>query len=152
MPDLTFYRQKRYDGGIRTGVELDGLTLSRHFVSPRGERDPSLLWFVDLRCSGSGIPDDPAAAFDWLQEHAAVIREGFRRYSDKLEVGADVDRYPLEWTDFGEAIPGVEMKIACSAVRRVEAREIAVVIAEIGVRWQEFLDQLAIDQEVEGSR
>ena len=27
MPDLTFYRQKRVDGGVRTGIDLDGVTV-----------------------------------------------------------------------------------------------------------------------------
>ena len=52
MPNLTFYRQKRVDGGVRTGVELDGETVASLFEEGDPERDPALLWFVDLRCEG----------------------------------------------------------------------------------------------------
>ena len=59
MPKLVFYRQKRYDGAIRTGLELDDDPIAEHYEEGSGERDPALLWFVDLRCKGPGIPGDP---------------------------------------------------------------------------------------------
>jgi hypothetical protein len=152
MSDLVFYRQKRYDGGVRTGVEWEGMPLARHFDPPAGDRDPALLWFVDLRCSGPGIPNDPDAAFDWLGEQTSMIREGFRRFGEKLLVGADHDDDPLEWTDFGATPVGVALKLVCSATRRVDARDMSGVINDIGFHWSDYLNLLVHEQEAEGAR
>ena len=39
MPELTFYRQGRCDGGIRTGIELDERDDLRAFRGRRAEDD-----------------------------------------------------------------------------------------------------------------
>ena len=65
MPELTFFRQKRHDEGIRMGIELDGKsTLLVDFQPglPELEYDPmgsALLWYVDIRCRGKDLPRDP---------------------------------------------------------------------------------------------
>ena len=50
--ELSFYRQKRQDGGIRTAVTVDGDTVLHRFQPGEGASDPALLWYVDLRCAG----------------------------------------------------------------------------------------------------
>ena len=45
MPNLTFYRQARIDGGIRTGIELDEDTVFEYFEEGGSEPDP--------HCSGT---------------------------------------------------------------------------------------------------
>ena len=152
MAKLTFYRQKRLDGAIRTGVELDGDPIADRYEGGEGERNPILLWFVDLRCDGPGIPDDPDDAFQWLFDQAPVIRDGFARYAEVLGVGADMDLYALTWSDFSGVPEGVSMTIACSGTRRVDARELARIVAEIGDRWEEILRTLDLPQEVEDAR
>ena len=72
MPNLTFYRQARIDGGIRTGIELDEDAVFEHFEEGGPELDPTLLWYVDLRCQGPGLPDEPRKAREWLIDHADV--------------------------------------------------------------------------------
>jgi hypothetical protein len=152
VANLTFYRQKRYDDGVRMGVELNDWELAHYFEEGKGERDPSLLWYVDLRCDGSGIPDDPDDAAHWLAQHSPSIKEGFARFAEKLKVGADPDLYSLYWNEFPEVPEGVDMKIACSAVRRIEGREMSAILAETGKRWDEFLLMLDIPQSAEGVR
>jgi hypothetical protein len=152
MPKLVFYRQKRYDDAIRTGIELDDQTIAHRFEDVEGDRDPALLWYVDLRCSGPGIPDSPDAAAHWLVEHSEIIREGFERFAQKLSVGADTDDYSLTWDDFPKKPDGVEMKIACSAVRRIDARQMAQMLSDIGRRWDQLIDELEIIQEAEDLR
>ena len=44
------------------------------------------------------------------------------------------------------------MTIACSAVRRVDAREMARIVAEIGERWDEILQAFDLPQEAEDVR
>lgn len=152
MAKLIFYRQKRYDGGIRMGLDLNSEEIAHHFEEGRSERDPALLWYVDLRCEGPGIPDDPEAAADWLVDHAPSIREGFARFAEKLKIGADPDLYSLYWNEFPDVPEGVSMVIACSAARRVDGREMSSVLADIGARWNELLRMLDVPQSAEDIR
>jgi len=62
MPTITFYRQARRDGGIRTGIEIDQNTVLMRFDRGRKESDPALLWCVDVRCSGARLPREPETA------------------------------------------------------------------------------------------
>jgi hypothetical protein len=142
MSELTFYRQKRVDGGIRTGIDLDGASICEDFEPGEAERDPALRWYVDLRCSGDGLPGDADSAREWLLEHDAMIREGFSRYAEELAAGSDQDDYPLQWSGFQALPPKVRMSIACSAIRRVDARELNHVLLDIAEHWSERVGRL----------
>lgn len=145
MSRLVFYRQKRFDGSIRTGVELDDETIAHKFEEPVGDRDPVLLWYVDLRCEGSGVPSDPTAAVHWLLDQAKTIQQGFRRFAEKLRLGADIDLYSIRWNEFEGLPPATEMTIVCSASNRIAARGLAEILADLGDRWREILvDELDI--------
>src|SRR4051794_13461226 len=100
MGKLSFYRQARQDGGIRTAVELNEETVFHSFKKGAKEEDPALLWWVDLRCEGPGLPKDAAGARRWLITHAGLIKDGFGRLAEKLHAGLDVDIYPFQWGDF----------------------------------------------------
>jgi len=152
MAKLMFYRQKRYDGGIRMGVDLNGEEIAHHFEEGSAERDPALIWYADLRCEGPGLPNDPDDAMDWLLAHSPSIRVGFARFAEKLRVGADTDIYSLYWTEFPEVPEGVTMTIACSAARQVDGREMSSVLTEISERWDELLLELDIPESVEEIR
>jgi hypothetical protein len=152
MPKLIFYRQKRQDGAIRTGVELDDRTIAERYEEGEEEHDPALLWYVDLRCIGPGIPDDPSGAEHWLLRQSPIIHDGYARYAETLRVGADPDLYSLTWSDFVGVPEDVRMTIACSAIRRIDAREMSSILAEIGGRWDELMKELDIAQEVEEIR
>ncbi|HZW34920.1 MAG TPA: hypothetical protein VFF52_29625 [Isosphaeraceae bacterium] len=150
MAKLIFYRQKRYDGGVRTGLELDGDPIGERFEGGEGERDPALIWYVDLRCEGPGIPDDPDLAEQWLFDHAPIIRDGFLRLAERLRAGTDKDIYSLKWSDFPDAPEGVSMTIACSAVRRVDGREISAVLKDIASHWEDILQTIEVPEGAEG--
>jgi len=149
---LLFFRQKRFDGTIHTGLELDDEPIAHRYEGGSGERDPALLWYVDLRCEGPGIPDDPELSAHWLLEHGSSIRDGFAGFARKLEVGADPDLYSLTWGGFPEEPEGVTMTIACSAARRVEARELSRILGDIAGRWDELIRKLEIPQSAEDFR
>jgi hypothetical protein len=149
MSKLVFYRQKRYDGGMRTGVELDDDRVADWFDPGPDETDRALLWYIDLRCEGSGVPDAPEFALDWLLEHGPIIRDGFSRFGDHLRNGFDPDIYTVRWTDFTNVPPDVTMLIACSAIRRVDALEMGSHLLEIATNWDKIIETLKAAQQVE---
>ncbi len=144
---LAFYRQKRADGGIRTGIMIKGDTVLGRFEDGQDDYDPSLVWSVDLRCFGSGLPESGEEGRQWLLDHESIIREGFDRYSDDLCAGSDVTGpYLLEWSRFPRPVPGVELKIACGALRRIDALSLAGILAEISLHWRDLIEGLSAEQ------
>jgi hypothetical protein len=151
MSGLIFYRQKRFDGGIRTGVELGSVTILEHFEAGERERDPALLWYVDVRCEGSGLPTDTESARHWFIDTKNIVERELSRFADHLrQVGADPDEYPLEWTDFPEANEGVTWKISCSLIRRIDARGLAEILDDVRLHWSDRL-QAMIEEQIEYS-
>lgn len=148
MHELTFYRQGRYDGGIRSGIELDGkTTLLTDFQEGDTELhdDPlgsALLWYVDLRCRGADLPTEPEEARQWLVRHSAVIQDGLNRFADAAAAGAD-GSFPLQWRDFPQAPNGIDMEIVCSTVRRVTGHELGTILSETASHFQEYLSRLS---------
>lgn len=142
MAELTFYRQKRFDGGVRTGIDLDGAAIFEDFEPGAADRDPSLRWYVDLRCAGDGLPDDAESAREWLLDQEQTIRAGFRSFAAQLAAGADLDDYPLQWSGFSPLPPDVHMSIACSAIRRVDARELNQVLLDVADHWSDRIGRL----------
>ena len=147
LSGLTFYRQKRFDGGIRMGVELGHTTILERFEPGEGERDPSLLWYVDVRYDGPNLPTDIESIPQWLLSTRSIIEGGLARFADHLRlVGSDRDQYPLEWSDFPEANDGVTRKIACSAIRRIDARILAEILDDVRIHWSERIEAMIAEQ------
>jgi len=152
MAKLIFYRQERYDNGIRTGLELDGYPIAERFEEGDGQRDPALIWYVDLRCEGPRVPSEPELAEPWLLEHSPLFRDGFLRFGERLRAGADKDIYSLTWGDFPDAPEGVGVTLSCSAVRRVDGREMSSILREIGTHWEEIIQSLEVPEGAVDSR
>jgi hypothetical protein len=151
MAKLIFYRQKRYDNGIRTGLELDGNPIAERFEVGDGPRDPALIWYVDLCCEGPDVPDEPDLGEPWIIEHSPLVRDGFCRLAERLRAGADKDIYSLTWGDFPDAPEGVAITISCSAVRRVDGREMSNILREIGTRWEAIVQSLEVPEGAQDS-
>jgi hypothetical protein len=141
MAMLIFYRQVREDGGIRTGIELNGTTVFERFESGDDDYDPALVWYVDIRYEGTNLPQTAEEARDWLQRHGMYVRDGLPVLADKLRAGVDVGSYPLRWP-VPNVPEGVRMTVVCSALRRVPGLEIASVLNEIGSRWEDLIKDL----------
>ena len=142
MKTLNFYRQARVDGGRRTGVEIDGESVLERFERGNETEDSALVWFVDIRCSGANLPNGAEAAREWLLEKAPIIQAGVRDVANELEAGIDFCA-PISRT-IPNVAEGVTVEIWCSAIRRVQAREIAKALDEISSRWTEFLKKIEV--------
>jgi hypothetical protein len=142
MPKLTFYRQGRADGAIRTGIELDEDTIFETYEASGSEVDPTLLWYIDLRCKGPGIPSDPQEAKHWLLDSEAIIRAGFSRCANEFEAGRDVELYPIFWSKFHELPEGVEITIACATNRRIWALSVPKLLEDVAEHWRERIEHL----------
>ena len=129
MTKVTFFRQKRADGGVRTGISVDDDTVLWSFGGSRGDYDPALLWYVDVRCEGK-LPAAPEAARDWLLAHAGVIEAGLEELAERLQAGLDIEAWPV-LHPAKNSPKGVRITVACSAVRMPETRDIARVICGV---------------------
>lgn len=141
MRKLTFYRQQRVDQGIRTGVEMDGETVLHRFEYGKGESDPALLWFIEIRCRGPKLPQTVDGARQWLLTHKGLIQSGLEQLADDLATGMDVDALPLQRT-FPRAPPGTKMTLICSAGRRFQAIQIAGLLRKLAIDWEKHLRSL----------
>lgn len=144
---LTFYRQARVDGAVRTGLMLGEDSVLERFEEGSDDEDPILAWSVDLRCDGRDLPDTPEEARAWLLEHQDVIRAGFHDYAEELKAGSDpTGIYPLEWGRFRDVPDGVEMRIFCTALRRVDGLTLGRVVAGVGSDWHDLVTSLTPDR------
>ena len=142
MSKIGFYRQERLDGGVRTGIEINGEIALGRFESTGDDHDPALAWYVDVTCEGASLPDDPEPARQWLCTHSQVIRGGLKEMADTLRAGIDADSWPVK-RKLSKAPRNVRITIACSAVRRWAAREMARVLRDIADKWEDRLRGLA---------
>jgi len=145
MTKITFFANKRQDDGFRTGIDIDGETIWHHFVPGSEDADPALLWWVDVSCEGD-LPSDPDGVRQWMREHADLIRKYVNQAAGDIDpVGFDVELRPFR----REYLSGnVRIVVVASAVRRLEAREMGVVLQDLSNRWVELLQELEQPSEV----
>jgi hypothetical protein len=147
MTRLTFYKQRRRDGGVRSGIELDDeTTLLWNFRDPEPgtEDDPlgsALDWYIDLRCQGESLPLHPEAARAWFLENAPAFREAALALAQEMSAGWN-DFYPVRWGRFSRLPEGVTAELVCSAVRRVAERGLGRVIEEYAESLEQELRSL----------
>ena len=140
MSTITFFRQARQDGGIRTGIDIDRDTVLARFEAGDENADPALLWYVDVRLEGKKLPRTPEAARNLLIEKGPSIRSALLRTAEELAAGMDVSDWPLQRRATIGA--GVRVNIVCSAIRRVEAHQIADVLRDIAEHWDHRVSDL----------
>jgi hypothetical protein len=149
MSKLLIYRQKRLDGGVRTGVELNGEILAEELVAGSAERNPTLLWFVDVRGDGAGIPDDPDVLWEWLGRSSSIIKNGLESYAAGLAEGIDSDIHVVTKSDLASLPDDVYIAVACSALRRSDGRAMGRIVREFADEWDHILAHLEEHQGVE---
>jgi len=120
MAEVTFYHQQRVDGGRRSGVTVDGITILHGFLPGSEEYDPALEWYVDVTLVTNNPPTQ-ANALNWLTSHAADIRRALTETADCLSVGIDAHSMPAEFGSPGSEGP---IRVTVSALRRVVGRQV----------------------------
>jgi hypothetical protein len=144
MPKLTYYQQQRADGGVRTAIFTEHETLLHHFEEGSDDTDPTLLWFVELRCEGRRLPAEPEPARQWFLDHAELMRNGLKALAERLEVGMDAD-WPLLWP-MPAAPRGVRVTIAISVARRSVGLKAASILADVADHFEANLRKLRVPQ------
>lgn len=141
MSTLTFFKQTRADGGIRTGINVDGETLLHRFQRGSEQDDPVLQWYIDVRCEGDGLPDTPAGVKKWLLKRQPEITAALRELATELEVGVDPTFEPFRRAIHGVNSP-VTLTIVISATRMTSGRSIAAELKKLGNEWENHLRAL----------
>jgi hypothetical protein len=143
MNDMSWFRQKRVDGGIRTGIDVNDTYVFHRFENESDEPDPVLLWYVDVRCKGARLPKEPEEVRQWFLDHSEIIRNALSALAQELRAGMDVDIWPVQ-----RKIPGtprgVKMCIVCSTSLRIEALDIARVLTDIAKHWEDRIRNLPV--------
>lgn len=145
MSKLVFFRQARIDGGVRTGVDLGEISLLHDFEPGTDDEDPSLIWYVDIEFSGDDLPAHPDAARQWLLERAPQVSAALEQLSGELIAGIDFGAWPVR-RDVGNGFGGASAVISCSAVRRVDCREIADHLRAVASDWVAIISHLPVMQ------
>jgi hypothetical protein len=142
MDKLNFYRQKRRDGGVRTGIEFNNERMLELYEAGRPPLDSALLWFVDVRCSGKNLPSEPEMIRNWFLERDNIIQTALHQFSQDLIAGIDAD-WPMRKT----IVPtrhGIRMAIYCSATRRLTGTEISDILSSLAKAWPKVIRQLPV--------
>jgi hypothetical protein len=147
MAQLTFYQQQRADGGLRTGIDLDGQTLAECYVSGTEEADPALKWYIDLRYQGAELPTDADAARAWFQSREGECVSTLRQVAAELDTGLDHDALPYRKA-FSSDKPDVKLEVAASAQNRITALQVAEHFRNLAVNWRANLESLVENLQV----
>jgi len=139
MSKITFYRQAREDGDVRTGLSIDEDVVFDRYEG-RSRQDPVLRWFVDVRCEGK-LPTVADDAREWLLDHAGIIKSGLEEFGAKLNAGIDIESWPVLY-QLKRAPKGTRITLACSAVRSADARDIAVILGLVAAKFEEYVKRL----------
>jgi hypothetical protein len=76
-----------------------------------------------------------------------MIQQGIREFSDMLEAGLDYEEWPASYK-LRRLPRGIQIAVVCSAVRRLDARDIAVNLALVAQEFQRFVRALQLVQAV----
>jgi hypothetical protein len=137
---ITFFRQARRDGGIRTGVELDGDTLFSRFDEGASDDDPAIVWYVDVKFTGRTLPHDPEGIRKFLVDCEASVARLLTELAASIPAGIDTTLWPIR---SAAKVGTVRVEVACSAVRRLDASRLAARLRDIAGRWRELVSGLA---------
>lgn len=145
MSKITFYRQAREDGDVRTGLSIDDEVVFDRYDG-RTRTNPALRWFVDVRCDGK-LPIGAEEARQWLLDHAGIIKAGLSEFAKSLNAGIDIESWPV-LHKLSATPKGVRITFACSAIRPGDAREIAVVVENVSTHFEKYAKRLRIIEAV----
>jgi hypothetical protein len=138
---ISFYRQARGDGGIRSGIDVNGEEMWSLFEAGPGEADPALDWYVDVEWSGPSLPTEAEAVKALLVAQQSQVGQACSTLASRLEVGIDAEAAPFAQS-FDPGMSGVTAGVFCSAVHRVSGREMGRNLQLLGSSWVTLINQL----------
>ena len=140
MSNIVLFRQHRVDGGIHTGVDVDGESWE-YYDRGSDKHDPALVWYVDLRAQGDDLPTNSEDARQWLLDNEPLVNATYRQLAERLEVGVD----PGHLAAASGADPGprghssCRSLFSCGGFRQGRWEK---PVEEIQSHWKEYLDRL----------
>lgn len=142
MPAITLYRQARFDGGVRTGIDIDGNSVLMDYSEGDSDDNPALLWYIDLRCEGETLPADPEEARKWLRRAAPAFKSALIAAADELRVGFDPEFHPFRR---GIQLPQADAhaEIVVSAIRIIDGRKAAELLRAFAAECEEILAKVS---------
>ncbi len=141
MATVTFFHQERADGGVRSGIDYEGMTVLENFIGGAREDDASLVWYIDVKFEGNLIPIGSAELVrSWLHKMGEHIKPGLMSLAADLEAGTDTF-VPVK-RDIDVPIPTIRVTVAATGIRRLGARQIGEKIRGVAEHWQLLLQQL----------
>jgi hypothetical protein len=141
MPVITFYRQARQDGGIRTGIEIDRDVIFGRYEPGPDEDKPLLTWYVDVDCQGESLPFRPDVVRQWLLDNSAPIRRGLEAIAEEIASGLDL-HLGVQEREIPGAPGGVKVTVSYTAIRRFEAQRLAQVVRDFAEHWDDRIRNL----------
>ena len=139
MDKLEFYHQKRSDGGLRSGIDFNDERVLESFVPGTQPEDSTLLWFIDVRCSGENLPHEPESIRNWLLNRSEAIQSALNELAEELRAGID-NGWPLKKDILTQ--DGIGMALYCSAIRRLTGRQISQVLSDLKTTWPDLITHL----------
>lgn len=148
MTEITFYRQKRRDGSVRSGLHATGpYDLENFEKGPEQLADDPcahvLDWFIDLQLQSPRQMDDAEAARDELLSHADEITAGLNRMVDEIGVGLDSNR-PVVWQNFPELPTGYSCRLNCSISLKYRGMPYMDLLRDFVGRWPIYCRSLRV--------
>ena len=148
MTEITFYRQQRRDGSIRSGLHATGpFDLENFELGPEDLADDPyanvLDWFIDLQLeSPTDLINAEAARYELLACKGA-IRSGLNQMIDELGVGVD-SSMALIWQNFPELPPGYSCRLNLSISRRFRGKTYIDLLQDFMEHWPEYCQSLRV--------
>jgi len=140
---VTFFRQKRFDGGIRTGISADGTLLLHRFDPGDLENEnPALEWYVDITLSAEDIPENLDNLKSWLVQQQKSVSSVLREIGREFRAGTDFPELPFRYE---KKLPdGLRISVSFSAVLRVDCLQMAQILENLADSWSDLVSQLDI--------
>ena len=148
MTEITFYRQQRRDGSIRSGLHATGpFDLENFELGPEDLADDPyanvLDWFIDLQLESPTDLINAEAARDELLACKGAIRSGLNQMIDELGVGVD-SSMALIWQNFPELPPGYSCRLNLSISRRFRGKTYIDLLQDFMEQWPEYCQSLRV--------
>lgn len=142
MDKVIFYYQERQDGGTRTGLEGNDASLLESFQAGSDERDPLIVWYVEVECHGEfGDLAALGAGREWLYRYGGGVRKALQSAANRLGAGLDVELEPWKW-DVPDMSETISATVVVSATRRLAALEVAKKLRTLDMDWDRLIQRL----------